>query len=89
MQLKHIKESIKNRQACNGSIKNSYRIGVTMKDRNKVANRKFKLELRDSLKDIAIDKSLLKTIRKQALKQGIRKDVINTIGTTKLLQMLA
>ena len=56
MLIKHIKQSIKNKHANNGNknLRNNYRIGVTNQYRNIIANRKFKLEVRDSKKDLLI-----------------------------------
>lgn len=90
MLLKHIKESIKQHHSNNGnkSLRNSYVIGVTNKDRNRWANRKYKLEVRDSLKDRQVNPELLKTIYKQAKRQGLTRQQVNKIGVLKVVSLL-
>lgn len=90
MLLKHIKESIKQKHSNNGnkSLRNSYVIGVTNKDRNRWANRKYKLEVRDSLKDRQVNPELLKTIYKQAKRQGLTRQQVNKIGVLKVVSLL-
>lgn len=90
MLLKHIKESIKQKHSNNGnkSLRNNYTIGVTNKDRNRWANRKYQLEVRDSVKDRQVSPELLKTIYKRAKKQGLTRQQVNTFGVLKTLQYL-
>ena len=90
MLLKHIKESIKQKHSNNGnkSLRNNYTINTTNKDRNRWANRKYLLEVRDSLKDRQINPELLKTIYKQAKKKGLTRQQVNTFGVLKTLQYL-
>lgn len=90
MLLKHIKESIKQKHSNNGnkSLRNSYTINVTNKDRNRWANRKYLLEVRDSLKDRQVSPELLKTIYKQAKKQGLTRQQVNKIGVLKTLTLI-
>lgn len=88
MQLKHIKEIIKNKNSKGGSNKNNYKIGITAEYKNIIANRKFKLALRDSIKDITVNKDLLKTVYRKAKKAGYTKQQINKIGCLKLIQLL-
>lgn len=90
MQLKHIKEIIKNKHANNGNkaLRNNYQIGITNEYRNIIANRKFKLFVRDSIKDLNITPELQKTIYRKARKKGYTKKDIEKIGCLKLLQLL-
>lgn len=90
MLLKHIKESIKQHHSNNGnkSLRNNYVINVTNKDRNRWANRKYQLEVRDSLKDRQISPELLKTIYKQAKRQGLTRQQVNKIGVLKVISIL-
>ena len=90
MLLKHIKESIKQQHSNNGnkSLRNSYTINVTNKDRNRWANRKYQLEVRDSLKDRQVSSELLKTIYKQAKKQGLTRQQVNKIGVLKTMALI-
>lgn len=90
MLLKHIKESIKQKHSNNGnkSLRNNYTIGVTNKDRNRWANRKYLLEVRDSLKDRQVNPELLKTIYKRAKKQGLTRQQVNKIGVLKVISIL-
>lgn len=89
MQLKYIKQCIKNKHAkSNKQNKNNYQINITEEYRNIIANRKFKLALRDSIKDINITEELQKTIYRKAKKAGLNKQQINKIGCLKLLQIL-
>ena len=90
MQLKYIKQSIKNNHACNGSknTRNSYKINVTNKDRYIKACDSFKQSVNDSLKDLSVNSNLEKFIYKKAIKAGLSKQQINKIGTLKLIQLL-
>lgn len=90
MQLKHIKECIKNKHSKQGNkaLRNNYQIGVTNEYRNIIANRKFKLFIRESIKDINITPELQKTIYRKARKKGYTKKDIEKIGCLKLLQIL-
>ena len=90
MLLKHIKESIKQHHSNNGnkSLRNNYTIGVTNKDRNRWANRKYQLEVRDSMKDRQVNPELLKTIYKRAKKQGLTRQQVNKIGVLKTMTLL-
>lgn len=89
MQLKYIKQCIKNKHAKgNKQNKNNYQINITAEYRNIVANRKFQLSVRDSIKNINIPEELQKTIYRKAKKQGLSKQQINKIGCLKLLQIL-
>lgn len=90
MQLKHIKEIIKNKHANSGnkSLRNNYQIGITNEYKNIIANRKFKLFIRDSIKDLNITPELQKTIYRKARKKGYTKKDIEKIGCLKLLQLL-
>lgn len=90
MLLKHIKESIKQHHSNNGnkSLRNNYNINVTNKDRNRWANRKYQLEIRDSVKDRQINPELLKTIYKQAKRQGLTRQQVNKIGVLKTMTLL-
>lgn len=90
MQLKHIKESIKNKHACNGNknLRNPYRINVTNSYRQVIANRKFKLALRDSKKDLVITQELKDIILEKWTKQGFKKSDISKIGILKALEIL-
>lgn len=90
MLLKYIKESIKQKHSNNGnkSLKNNYTINVTNKDRNRWANRKYQLEVRDSLKDRQVNQDLLKTVYKQAKKQGLTRQQVNKIGVLKTMALL-
>lgn len=90
MQLKYIKQAIKNNHSCKGSknTRNNYQINVTNKDRYKKACDNFKESFDKSLKDIAINSKLEKFIYKKAIKAGLSKQQINKIGTLKLIQLL-
>lgn len=90
MQLKYIKESIKQKHANNGdkSLKNSYRINVTNSYRQVIANRKFKLAIRDSKKDLLITPELKDIILDKWTKQGFKKSDITKIGILKALEVL-
>lgn len=90
MQLKHIKESIKQKHSNNGnkSLRNSYRINVTNQYRQVVANRKFKLSVRDSLKDLSITPEIKDIILDKWTKQGFKKSDISKIGILKAMQIL-
>ena len=90
MQLKHIKESIKQKHSNNGnkSLRNPYRINVTNSYRQVVANRKFKLAIRDSKKDVAITPELKDIILEKWTKQGFKKSDISKIGILKALEIL-
>ena len=90
MQLKHIKQSIKNKHSCNGSksLRNSYRINVTNSYRQVIANRKFKLAIRDSKKDLIITQDLKDIILEKWTKQGFNKSDITKIGILKAMQIL-
>lgn len=90
MKLKHIKESIKNKHACNGNknLRNSYRINVTNSYRQVIANRKFKLSIRDSKKDLVITQELKDIILDKWTKQGFKKSDISKIGILKALEIL-
>jgi len=90
MLLKHIKESIKQKHSNNGnkSLRNNYTINVTNKDRNRRANRKYQLEVRDSVKDRQVNPDLLKTIYKLAKKQGLTRQQVNKIGVLKTMALL-
>lgn len=87
MQLKYIKESIKQKHACNGSknLRNNYTINIPASYKNLIANRKFKLAIDESLKDINIDKALSKKIYRLAKKKGINT---KGVGIVKLLQLV-
>lgn len=90
MRLKHIKESIKNKHACNGNknLRNPYRINVTNSYRQVIANRKFKLAVRDSKKDLAITPEIKDIILDKWTKQGFKKSDITKIGILKALEIL-
>lgn len=90
MQLKHIKESIKQKHSNNGnkSSKNSYRINVTNSYRQVIANRKFKLSIRDSKKDLVITQDIKDIILDKWTKQGFKKSDITKIGILKAMQIL-
>lgn len=90
MQLKHIKESIKNKHSNNGNkaLRNPYRINVTNSYRQVIANRKFKLAIRDSKKDLAITPELKDIIIDKWTKQGFNKSDITKIGILKAVQIL-
>ena len=90
MRLKYIKESIKNKHSKQGnkSLRNNYAINVTNQYKNIVANIKFQLFIKDSIKDLNIDKDLQKTIYRKARKKGYTKKQIESIGCLKLLQIL-
>lgn len=90
MQLKHIKQCIKNKHSKNGnkSLRNNFQINITAEYRNIIANRKFKLAVRDSIKDLNITQDLQKTIYRKAKKAGLSKQQIEKIGYLKLLQLL-
>lgn len=90
MQLKHIKESIKQKHSNNGNknLRNSYRINVTNQYRQVVANRKFKLSVRDSLKDLSITQEVKDIILDKWTKQGFKKSDITKIGILKALEIL-
>lgn len=90
MRLKYIKQCIKNKHSITGNktLKNNYQINITEEYRSIIANRKFKLAIKDSIKDISIPSDLQKTIYRKAKKQGLSKQQITKIGCLKLLQML-
>ena len=90
MQLKHIKESIKQKHSNNGnkSLRNPYRINVTNSYRQVIANRKFKLAVRDSKKDLVITPELKDIIIDKWTKQGFKKSDITKIGILKALALL-
>ena len=90
MQLKHIKQSIKNKHSNNGNkqLRNNYAINVTSEYKNIIANRKFKLEIRDSLKDISVNKELQKTLLRRWIKKGNTKEMFYRLGALKVLQLL-
>jgi hypothetical protein len=90
MLIKHIKQSIKNRHSNNGNknLRNNYRIGVTNQHRNIIANRKFKLEVRDSKKDLLITDDIKDIILDEWIKQGFNKSDISKIGIIKAMQIL-
>lgn len=86
MQIKYIKESIKQKHACNGSknTRNNYQIKTPASYKALIANRKFNLSIKESCKDIAVDKKLEKFIYRKAKKAGLD----TRVGTLKLIQML-
>ena len=90
MQLKHIKQSIKNKHSCNGNknLRNPYRINVTNSYRQVIANRKFKLALRESKKDLVITPEIKDIILEKWTKQGFKKSDISKIGILKALEIL-
>lgn len=90
MLLKHIKEGIKQKHSCNSdkNLRNSYCINTTNEYRNIIANRKFKLAVRDSLKDYNITKDLQKTLLRKWIKQGGCKKSFYALGTMKVLSIL-
>jgi hypothetical protein len=90
MLIKHIKQSIKNRHANNGNknLRNNYRIGVTNQHRNIIANRKFKLEVRDSKKDLSIPLEVRDIIIKEWTARGYKKTDLTRIGILKALEIL-
>ena len=90
MQLKHIKESIKQKHSNNGnkSLRNPYRINVTNSYRQVIANRKFKLSIRDSKKDLVITPEIKDIIINKWTKQGFKKSDISKIGIFKALALL-
>lgn len=90
MLLKHIKESIKQKHSCNGdkNTRNNYCINVTNEYKNIVANRKFKLDIRDSLKDYNITKDLQKTLLRKWIKKGGCKKSFYALGSLKVLEIL-
>lgn len=90
MLLKHIKESIKQKHSNNGdkNLRNNYCINTTNEYRNIVANRKFKLAIRDSLKDYNITKDLQKTLLRKWIKQGGCKKSFYALGSLKVLSLL-
>ena len=90
MKLKHIKQSIKNKHSNNGNknLKNNYCINVTNQYREVIANRKFKLELNDSLKDLAITEEIKDIIIEKWVEKGYKKTDLVKIGILKALQIL-
>lgn len=90
MLLKHIKESIKQKHSNNGnkSLRNNYRILTTLEDRNRYANRKYKLSLKEQLKDVSVNKELLTAVYKQAKKQGLTRKQVQQIGVLKTITLL-
>ena len=90
MQLKHIKQAIKNKHSNNGNknLRNPYRINVTNSYRQVIANRKFKLALRDSKKDLVITQEIKDIILEKWIKQGFKKSDITKIGILKALEIL-
>ena len=90
MQIKHIKQSIKNKHSNNGNkaLRNPYRINVTNSYRQVIANRKFKLAIRDSKKDLVITQEIKDIILDKWIKQGFKKSDISKIGILKAMQIL-
>ena len=90
MLIKHIKQSIKNKHSNNGNknLRNNYRIGVTNQYRNIIANRKLKLELRDSKKDLLITDDIKDIILNKWIEKGYNKKDISKIGIFKALEIL-
>ena len=90
MQIKHIKESIKQKHSNNGNknARNSYRIITTNQYRQVIANRKHKLSVRDSLKDLAITQDIKDIILSKWIEKGYNKKDISKIGIFKALEIL-
>lgn len=88
MLLKYMKESIKQKHACNGSKnnRNNYRIKTTASDYNRWETRKFKLSIRDN--NYGIDKATLKHIKKEWLKAGYTIKQLNQIDITTAIKKL-
>ena len=80
VKIRQLKQAIKNKHDCNGNKnnRNNYRINVTNQYRQVIANRKFKLSIRDS-RDIIIDKMIAK---------GFKKSDITKIGILKALEIV-
>lgn len=91
MQLKHIKESIKQKHSNSGNktLRSANRILVTNKDRERYAKRKFNLQIRDGLSGGGIDNTIKKTIKRQWIKQGGTIEQLHKVGYKKALAMLS
>lgn len=90
MQLKHIKESIKQKHSCNGNknTRNNYAINITNQYKQVIANRKYKLTVRDSLKDLIITQEIKDIILEKWIEKGYNKKDISKIGIFKALEIL-
>ena len=90
MQIKHIKESIKQKHSNNGNknARNSYRIITTNQYRQVISNRKHKLSVSDSLKDLAITQDIKDIILSKWIEKGYNKKDISKIGIFKALEIL-
>lgn len=90
MQLKHIKESIKQRHGNSGNhaLRNNHQIITTNKDRERYAKRKYNLFLRDNLNGGGINEDIKKAIKKQWLKKGGDIKTLHKIGYNKALSVL-
>ena len=90
VKIKQIKQAIKNKHDCNGNknSRNNYRINVTNQYRQVIANRKFKLSVRDSLKDITITQELRDIIINKMIAKGFKKSDITKIGILKALEIV-
>lgn len=90
VKLKQIKQSIKNKHSNNGNKnnRNNYQINVTNQYRQVIANRKFKISVRDSLKDKAITPDLRDLIIDKMIAKGFKKSDITKIGILKALEII-
>lgn len=90
VKVKQLKQAIKNKHDCNGNKnnRNNYRINVTNQYRQVIANRKFKLSVRDSLKDITITPDLRDIIINKMIAKGFKKSDISKIGILKALEIV-
>ena len=90
MQIKHIKEYIKQKHSNNGNknARNNYRIITTNQYRQVIANRKYKLTVRDSLKDLTITQDIKDIILEKWTAKGFNKKDISKIGILKALEIL-
>ena len=90
VKLKQIKQAIKNKNSNNGNKnnRNNYKINVTNQYRQVIANRKFKLSVRDSLKDITITQELRDIIINKMIAKGFKKSDITKIGILKALEIV-
>ena len=90
VKLKQLKQAIKNKHSNNGNKnnRNNYKINVTNQYRQVIANRKFKLSVRDSLKDITITPDLRDIIIDKMIAKGFKKSDITKIGILKALEIV-
>lgn len=87
MQLKHIKQSVRNKlHKGNKNNRTNYRIVKTQEYKNIIGNRKFRLSVKEN--NNGIDKDILEHIKTQWIKQGYNLKDFNKIGVIKCINIL-